>query len=692
MLKRSFLELHKERQEMISTMGLLLRITDTITSSRGDEVEDLNRILELVLEETGFENASILVYHREEDALVLKAARGFLELMDAPFSFNYNRELVFRRGEGIAWQVFESHVPVFISDFRTHSQKVSISSSVEIGCLAVLPLLNLGVLNLSRSEPCHFSAQRKRDLVIVARVVAAILHSGDIGDKLEESHRQIQQLVELEGTTSHGLMDRVVNTIPQAICFLDKEKRISDVNNGFLEMFGCGREGVIGRSPLLFFQEGADFLWLENALKRGKMGKLVDITLKRLDGTSFPADLFLHTLGDKGEPTSYMLVIHDLTGQKLKAESVLRSEKLKALGAMAGGIAHDFNNVLTSIQGNIELIKGRIRDQELLKRIEAIETAVEDGAYTVRRLQIFRGKDEPLPARHCTSLVDALADAVELTRPRWKDEMEKEGHTISLVMQCARGLAAAIQPSAMREVLVNLIFNACDAMPQGGTLILRCSQEGDRVKVEVEDTGCGMTPEVQQRIFDPFYTTKDVGNSGLGLSMCYSLITRAGGEIHVASEPGKGTCFTILLPAASSPEVEGGDKPLEPEGPLRILAVDDDPQITGLLRDLLEARGHHVELAQSGEEALEKLSSGRFHMVLTDLGMPGMNGWVVAEKVKELSPETKVMLLTGWGADFEGKDLTDRCVDGVLCKPFRSVDLLTAMARVLRGETDGAGC
>ncbi len=685
-LKRSFLELHQERQELVNTMGLLLRITETITAS-GEQEERLERILDILLEDTGFENISILVYHRDTDSLKLLAARGFIDLFDAPFSHPYNKLLEFKRGEGIAWQVFESHVPTFVEDFRGYSRAANQSSVVEIGCLASLPLLNMGVINFSRSEPCEFSAQRKRDLVIVARVVAALLHSSDVGERLEESHRQIQQFMDLASMESgEEMFNRIVNTVPQGICFLDSDKRIADVNRGFLELFGCNKEDVIGRSPLLFFEDGADFLWLENSLKKSRMAKLVDISLKRLDGSMFPADLFLHTLsiGDDGGASSYMLVIHDLTGQKLKAESILRSEKLKALGAMAGGIAHDFNNVLTSIQGNIEILKTSLDDPSLLKRLEAMETAVADGAYTVRRLQVFRGKEEGSGSEgHSTSLLEAVVDAVELTRPRWKDAMEKQGKKVEIEIDCDRHLRASIHPSAMREVLVNLVFNAVDAMPDGGTICFRCGAQGEMVVLAVEDTGVGMEDGVLDRIFDPFYTTKGLDNSGLGLSMCYSLVTRAGGDIEVDSAPGEGTTFTIRLPAA---EEEAGDEEEDSDllrRPLSILTVDDDPQIAELLHDMLKAQGHDVVLAEDGEHAVELMEKHHFDVVLTDLGMPGMNGWEVARRIKEISASTPVLLLTGWGADYEGRDLAEKGVDGVLCKPFKSRELLGAIAQVV---------
>jgi len=225
-------------------------------------------------------------------------------------------------------------------------------------------------------------------------------------------------------------------------------------------------------------------------------------------------------------------------------------------------------------------------------------------------------------------------------------------------------------------VLLNLVFNAIDAMPRGGRLTLASWAEGGRVCVAVKDTGVGMAPEVLQRIFEPFFTTKGPQASGLGLSVSYGIIRRHEGEITVESRPGEGTTFTIRLPIRESPppQVEGVPKPAR--AGLRVLVIDDEAEVRETLRDLLEAAGQEVWEAGSGREGLELLERQRVDLVCTDLGMPGMSGWEVAERVKARWPGQKVALITGWGAWVEPEELRAHGVDFLINKPFQLKEIL----------------
>ncbi|MFP5213402.1 MAG: ATP-binding protein, partial [Acidobacteriota bacterium] len=311
----------------------------------------------------------------------------------------------------------------------------------------------------------------------------------------------------------------------------------------------------------------------------------------------------------------------------------------------------------------------------------SIEQAVHDGANTVRRLQRFTERERESQAGPlAVDVSEAIRDVVELTRPRWKNAMERTGRKVEFTMELESCCLAVIHASDLREVMTNLIFNAIEAMPDGGVITLRNKTLDGQVVIEVADTGIGMSNDVVGKIFDPFYTTKGLGNSGLGLSVSWSLIERYGGEIQVRSRPGKGTVFTIRLERASSCQPDRAlPAPNRENRYRRLLLVDDDTEILGILRDMLRLKGHRVIAVQDGTRALELLENEDFDLVLTDLGMPLVSGWDVAEKAKAKTPPVPVILITGWGGRYEDEDLSGRGVDMVLSKPLSWEKLLAAI-------------
>ena len=242
-------------------------------------------------------------------------------------------------------------------------------------------------------------------------------------------------------------------------------------------------------------------------------------------GEAYLADINLVRLLDEDRSVGYLLVIEDITRKKAFSDKIIQSEKLAALGTMAGGVSHDFNNLLMAILGHIQLILPRIEDEEIRRRLQNIEKAVYDGSNTVRRLQRFTERErDPKATASTIDIEEAVKDVVELTRPRWKNLMERSGRTMEIRTDLQQNCFAAINASDLREVMTNLLLNAIDAMPQGGTITFRSRCQGEQVTLEVIDTGIGMTKDIAEKIFDPFFTTKGIGNSGLGLSVSWSLI------------------------------------------------------------------------------------------------------------------------------------------------------------------------
>jgi CheY-like chemotaxis protein len=282
------------------------------------------------------------------------------------------------------------------------------------------------------------------------------------------------------------------------------------------------------------------------------------------------------------------------------------------------------------------------------------------------------------------SLSQLVDEVVEVTRSRWKDEAHARGLEYEVAVHPGRTPAIAGDPSELREALTNIVFNALDAMPAGGRLVLATGVEGERVFCAVTDTGAGMTEEVRQRIFDPYFTTKGERGTGLGLSVVYGIVTRHGGDLDVRSAPGQGTTFAIRLPLARDlvEPVDAG--PVAVSGRRgRVLVIDDEKEVGDVLRDLLTREGHDVVVCAEAEDGLARLQQERFDLVVTDLGMPGLSGWEVARRVGLARPGIPVAMITGWGDRIEPAEARARGVGHVVAKPFRREQLLDMVSRAL---------
>jgi len=240
-------------------------------------------------------------------------------------------------------------------------------------------------------------------------------------------------------------------------------------------------------------------------------------------------------------------------------------------------------------------------------------------------------------------------------------------------------------PISLREALTNLIFNAVDALPAGGTIRLSARQVGEDIVVTVTDSGLGMSDDVRERIFEPFFTTKGERGTGLGLAQVFRVVEQHRGTIAVESSPGAGTTFQLTLPAASTASIshDAVQATSAPVRRLRVLAVDDEPSVGNMVRRILRPQGHSVVTATSGEEALERLADGPFDIMISDVGMgPGMNGWELVEHVRPSWPEMHIVLATGWGAAIDQIEAQVKGVDAVIAKPYRPVDLEHLLARL----------
>ena len=397
---------------------------------------------------------------------------------------------------------------------------------------------------------------------------------------------------------------------------------------------------------------------------------------------------------------------------------LVQQERLKALGQLAAGIAHDLNNTLAPVVGFSELLLARARsasaagspltlgrpEQEWLDLLHA---GALDAAEVVRRLREFYRQRDGHDAFAPVDLAAVVAQTVELTRPRWKDDAQATGRTVAVRTELASDLPpVAGSAPELREALTNLLINAVDALPGGGVITVRTRAEGTAVVLEVVDTGAGMDAETRGRCLEPFFTTKGETGTGLGLAMVHGTVQRHGGTLEIDSTPGTGTTVRLRLPVAApatsmpaaGPDSAGdgggaqGAGVHRPLRPLRLLVVDDEPAVRLVTAALLEADGHVVVQAQDGSGGLAALRGGCFDALVTDRAMPGgMSGEQLAAAAKALHPQLPVLLLTGYGDLMIAAGERSACVDTVLSKPVTLAALRDALEALTPAAAPGEG-
>jgi PAS domain S-box-containing protein len=380
-------------------------------------------------------------------------------------------------------------------------------------------------------------------------------------------------------------------------------------------------------------------------------------------------------------------------------QAVMQQERLRALGQMASGIAHDINNAISPVALYTDSLLEKEPNLSAQGRgqLETIQRAIHDVAATVARMREFYRQREPQLTLTGVQLNQLVQQVVDLTRARWSDMPQQRGIVIQLRIELAHDPPAVMGiESEIREALTNLIFNAVDAMAEGGTLTLRTEVVGDgsapsrQVRVEVSDTGIGMDEEARRRCLEPFFTTKGERGTGLGLAMVYGMVRRHGAEIEIESALGRGTTVRLSFAAAPSTTAAPAQSTAVHAVPaaLRILVVDDDPLLLKSLRDALEGDGHTVVAANGGQDGIDLFRSAlndqqTFDAVVTDLGMPYVDGRQVAGFVKAASSSTPVILLTGWGHRLVTEGDLPAHVDILLSKPPKLRELREALARCI---------
>ena len=501
--------------------------------------------------------------------------------------------------------------------------------------------------------------------------------------------------------------EAIINAMFDAMAIIDvQDFTIQRVNQVFLDYLGMEEQDVLGRpcyevthkrsSPC---REPHNPCPLFATLETGRTHVFEHVHYKK-DGSPTYQEVGTAPIRDTdGAIVQVLHVARDISARKKLEEQLLEAQKMEAIGRLSGGVAHDFNNLLTSIIGYSELALLNLpADAPLREHFDIIYSAGSKAAALTRQLLAF-GRKQLMEVK-VVNLNTIVENSAKLLRSMIGEDLELIIHTRSSLNNM---MADAAQ---IEQILMNLVVNAKDAMPHGGTLTIETAGReldegyaavhagivpGRYVELIVSDTGCGMTTDVQEQIFEPFYTTKTTGKgTGLGLATVYGIVKQHKGNIYVYSEPGKGTTFKIYLPSVNKTVDETVSPPVRPsfhQGTETILVVDDDAGIRRLVTATLMPLGYTVIEAGSGEEALQIAATepGLIDLLLTDVIMPGISGRLLAERLTPTHPEMQVVYMSG----YTDSTIADK---GILLPGINFINkplVPTALANRLRTILDG---
>ena len=513
------------------------------------------------------------------------------------------------------------------------------------------------------------------------------------------------------------LQSTALQTADNSIVITTRDGRIQWVNDAFTRMTGYSAVEAIGQDSRLLKsgQQSSSFyqgLWETVLAGRVWHGELIN---KRKDGSLYDEEITITPVRNaQGVIDHFIAIKQDITTRK-QAEQSLRDtnrqlvealkelrtaqqqlveqERLGALGRMASGIAHDFNNALSPIVGFADILlehPDRIADRaKVIRYLELIKSSAQQATQVVRRLREFYRRRSRGEVFLPVDLNPLIQQTIELTRPRWELQTQAAGHPIKLQLDLAEIPLIYGNADELRDAFTNLIFNAVDGMPQGGTLTIRSAKNDQKVSLEFSDTGIGMSEETRRHCFEPFYSTKGEHGTGLGLALVHGIVRRHDGSINVETVLGLGTTFTIIFPLTvnqpvPAPVVKAEELPAP--GAAQVLLVDDEAQLREMLVEFLQLIGCTVEAVASGAEALARFRAGKFDLIITDQAMPGMNGDQLAVAIKQQSAATPVILLTGFGMLMQLEALPPG-VDLILSKPIGLAELRAGLSRVLHPPT-----
>ena len=415
-----------------------------------------------------------------------------------------------------------------------------------------------------------------------------------------------------------------------------------------------------------------------------------EVRALRVDGTVRHVELQSSPLWKDGNVDGVLVFLRDVTERKQAQEMMAQSDKLRAVGELAAGVAHNLNNSLTVIKGRAQLLLMRNTDEPTIKNLKVIANAVEDGAKTLRRILEFARRESATEFAP-VELGELITSTIEISRPKWERTKDREGgNEIKVRIDNHDPVYVVGEVAELREVVLNLIFNAVDAMPNGGTIEVGTRSELDIGCFWVADSGGGMPPETVARIFEPFYTTKGKKGTGLGLSASHGIISRHNGEIMLVSEPGEGTRFEVRLPlcdneASLVKKIETETSIEKVSASARVVIVEDEVLVRRLLAEAFTAAGHSVIAFREGSEAINHLGTNECDLVVCDLGLPDISGLQISRWIKEHRPHIYFILATGWAERVTQEDYDEGRIDAVFKKPYDPAEIVHWAGQLLPG-------
>ena len=514
-------------------------------------------------------------------------------------------------------------------------------------------------------------------------------------------------------------LDTVVSSSPDLIYLLDSEGRFLFANPLAARFLGLDPDQMIGKSckeidfpsNVLCQMSGqietvmltADTLVEEFRVEEGEWAGSYEYVLSPVYNGESQVEYVLSTvrditarkLAEKALRQSNERLQETLNQLQQVQDQVIQHERLNALGTMASGVAHDFNNALSPILGFTDLM---LKFPEILgdreqttKYLQAINTSATDASSVVNRLKEFYRHRERTDVLVPVDLNEIVEEVAALTEPKWKTMAQATGRDIDLRMLTGKDMPMIVgDASSLRNMLTNLVINAVDAMPRGGALTIRTGNDGTMVRLDVSDTGVGMTSDVKMRAVEPFFTTKGSDGTGMGLAMVHGIVERHDGYMEVESALGAGTTFSIFfLPLVQKEEPTSEPAREEAVGRCKVLVVDDEPLVRDLLRRSLRKDGYVVELAADGDDALDRFLQGRFDLVITDWKMPGLSGDQLSNAIQMNGNSVSVIMITGFPELFDEANNQPSAVDYILPKPLTHDALRTAIHTVLQETRSG---
>jgi PAS domain S-box-containing protein len=638
------------------------------------------------------------VFEATDDAIIAIDENGLMQSVNtaAVGLFGYEaRELVGRNVSMLMPEPYRSEHGQYVHNYLTTGKAKIIGIGREAEAVhrdgTIFPI-ELAVSEAARERP---------------RLYVGVVR--DITERKRAEKRQLELMEELkqsemEAHQRHVLFRSIFNGTPEGMILTDIQRRIVMVNPALARMFGYEADELIGSSTSKLYARSED--WEEI----GQAGSSSDdqpaalrpriIRCRRKNGEVFPGEIIKVPYRDSsGPPFESLGIIRDVTWELRREEELREAQRLEALGQLTGGIAHDFNNLLTVISGNLQLLELKLEDKRLARYLGEAERAAEMGARLNQRLMTFARQRRLAPV--ATNLNEHVVDMRELLQ-------RTIGENITVTIDLATGVwPVLVDPSEIESAILNLAINARDAMPNGGKLLIETEntvidQAGEKtheeltpgsyVRLSVSDTGSGMRPEVLARAFEPFFTTKEPGKgTGLGLSTIYGFVKQSGGHVTIYSEAGRGTTVNIYLPKLDTDEQAGlasEEAPALTAGAGEtILVVEDNPGVRRLTIERLKLLNYRVLEADDAFSALTALETGEpVDLVFSDIVMPGMSGFELARKIRELRPSQRILLTSGFAGEIAHSGEHGVLDLPMLRKPYSQIELGRSIQAALKPE------